>query len=166
MFIKKLKIFLSISLFISLISCAGFKPLYKYNLNEVYKLQYFSIVTDKKKISNKIKKDLVKQLPANKKTKYIVKIATNTETSASVSDASRKISRYKTNITANVELYQRYRNYDKLIYSFSEQRNTSYNLILNNIRSTLASKNKAEATTIKLLAEEIYRGLLIFLSNS
>ena len=163
MFIKKLKIFLSISLFISLISCAGFKPLYKYNLNEVYKLQYFSIVTDKKKISNKIKKkDLVKQLPANKKTKYIVKIATNTETSASVSDASRKISRYKTNITANVELYQRYRNYDKLIYSFSEQRNTSYNLILNNIRSTLASKNKAEATTIKLLAEEIYRGLFNF----
>lgn len=166
MFLKKLKIFLSIIIFLSLMSCTGFEPLYKYNLDEVYMLQYFSIVTDKKKISKKIKKDLIQLLPANKETKYIIKIATITETSASVSDASRKISRYKTNITANIELYRRYKNYDKMIYSFAEQRNTSYNLILNNIRSTLASKDKAEETTIKLLAEEIYRGMLIFLSNS
>ena len=49
---------------------------------------------------------------------------------------------------------------------FEEKRSASYSLVLNNIRSTIASKNKAEATSIRLLSEEIYKRLLVFLSEN
>ena len=68
-------------------------------------------------------------------------------------------------VSAKIKLYHRAKSYDKLIYMFDEQRETSYGLILNNIRSTIASKKTAESTSIRLLSEEIYRRLLIFLSK-
>ena len=147
-------------------NCSNFEPLYKNNLDSLYKLQEISIVTDKKKITSKIKKNLIELFPTKKKTKYILKLEGFSETTGTVSDTTRKISRYKTEVSANVKLYYRSTNYDKLIYEFEEKRGASFSLILNNIRSTLASKKNAERTSIRLLSEEIYRRVLIFLSKN
>ena len=153
-------------LFFFLYSCSNFKPLYKNDLNSLYKLQEVSIVTDKKKISKNIKKSLIELFPTNKKTKYILKIEGLSETIGTVSDSTRKISRYKNQVSANIKVYYRQKEYDKLIYEFDEKRDTSYSLILNNIRSTIASKKNAEVTSTRLLSEEIYKRVLIFLSNN
>ncbi len=153
-------------LFFFLYNCSNFKPLYKNDLNSLYKLQEVSIVTDKKKISKNIKKSLIELFPTNKKTKYILKIEGLSETIGTVSDSTRKISRYKNQVSANIKIYYRQKEYDKLIYEFNEKRDTSYSLILNNIRSTIASKKNAEVTSTRLLSEEIYKRVLIFLSNN
>ena len=160
------KIFTITIFFFFLNSCSNFKPLYKNDLSSLYKLQEFSIVTDQKEISNKIKKNLIELFPINKKTIYILKIEGFSETTGTVSDSTRKISRYKNQVSANVKIYYRQKNYDKLIYEFDEKRDASYSLILNNIRSTIASKKNAELTSIRLLSEEIYKRVLVFLSKS
>ena len=146
-------------------NCSGFKPLYKEHLSSVYKLQEISVITDKKKVSKKIKQRLIETFPNTKKTRYIIKIEGLSETSGTVADATRKISRYKTKVSAKVKLYYRNAEYDKLIYNFEESRGTSYSLILNNIRSTLASKKRAEETSVRLVSEEIYKRILVFLSE-
>ena len=140
--------------------------MYKNDLNSLYKLQEVSIVTDTKKISKNIKKSLIELFPTNKKTKYILKIEGLSETIGTVSDSTRRISRYKNQVSANIKIYYRQKEYDKLIYEFDEKRDTSYSLILNNIRSTIASKKNAELTSTRLLSEEIYKRVLIFLSNN
>ena len=147
-------------------SCSGFKPLYKNNLISLYALQEISIITDKKRISENIKKSLVDLFPTNKKTKYILKIEGLSETTGTVSDATRKISRYKNQVSANVKIYYRQRKYDKLIYEFNEKRDASFSLISNNVRSTMASKKNAELTSTRLLSEEIYKRVLVFLSKN
>ena len=147
-------------------SCSNFKPLYKNNLVTLYALQEISIVTDKKRISENIKKSLVELLPTNKKTKYILKIEGLSETTGTVSDSTRKISRYKNQVSANVKIYYRQRKYDKLIYKFYEKRDASFSLISNNVRSTIASKKNAELTSTRLLSEEIYKRVLVFLSKN
>ena len=147
-------------------SCSGFKPLYKNNLISLYALQEISIITDKKRISENIKKSLVELFPTNKKTKYILKIEGLSETTGTVSDATRKISRYKNQVSANVKIYYRQRKYDKLIYEFYEKRDASFSLISNNVRSTMASKKNAELTSTRLLSEEIYKRVLVFLSKN
>ena len=146
-------------------SCSNFKPLYKKNLESLYALQEFYIITDKKNISEKIKKNLIELFPSNKKVKYILKIEGLSETTGTVSDSTRKISRYKNQVSANVKIYYRQKEYDKLIYEFYEKRDASYSLILNNIRSTIASKKNAELTSTRLLSEEIYKRVLVFLSK-
>ena len=147
-------------------SCSNFKPLYKNNLVTLYALQEISIVTDKKRISENIKKSLVELLPTNKKTKYILKIEGLSETTGTVSDSTRKISRYKNQVSANVKIYYRQKKYDKLIYEFYEKKDASFNLISNNVRSTIASKKNAELTSTRLLSEEIYKRVLVFLSKN
>ena len=147
-------------------SCSNFKPLYKNNLTSLYALQEISIITDKKRISENIKKSLVDLFPTNKKTKYILKIEGLSETTGTVSDATRKISRYKNQVSANVKIYYRQRKYDKLIYEFYEKRDASFSLISNNVRSTIASKKNAELTSTRLLSEEIYKRVLAFLSKN
>ena len=146
--------------------CSSFKPLYKNNLSSLYTLQDVSIITDKKRISENIKKNLIELFPTNEKTKYILKIEGLSVTTGTVSDTARKISRYKNQVSANVKIYYRKRNYDKLIYEFYEERDASYSLILNNIRSTIASKKNAELTSTRLLSEEIYKRVLVFLSKN
>ena len=163
---KILKIFAITFFFFILYSCSSFKPLYKNNLISLYKLQEVSIVTDQKKISNNIKKSLLELFPTNKKTRYILKIEGLSKTDGTVSDTTRKISRYKTQVSANVKIYYRQKKYDKLVYEFDEKRDASYSLILNNIRSTIASKKNAEITSTRLLSEEIYKRVLIFFSNN
>ena len=147
-------------------SCSSFKPLYKDNLISLYALQEISIITDKKRISENIKKSLVELFPTNKKTKYILKIEGLSETTGTVSDATRKIARYKNQVSANVKIYYRQRKYDKLIYKFYEKRDASFSLISNNVRSTMASKKNAELTSTRLLSEEIYKRVLVFLSKN
>ena len=146
-------------------SCRTFQPLYKNNIENVYELQKFIIVTDKKPISKKIKKNLIAALPINKKSNYIVKIEASSNSIGTVNDASRSISRYKIEIEAKIRLYYRKKDYDQLLQTFVEKQNTPYNLVTNNIRSTLASRNKAEEVTIELITENIYRNLLIFFSD-
>ena len=160
------QIFILTFFFFFLNSCSNFKPLYKNNLSSLYALQEVSIITDKKRISENIKKNLVELFPTNKKTKYILKIEGLSETMGTVSDTTRKISRYKNQVTANVKIYYRQKKYDKLIYEFYEKRDASYSLISNNIRSTIASKKNAELTSIRLLSEEIYKRVLVFLSKN
>ena len=160
------QIFILTFFFFFLNSCSNFKPLYKNNLSSLYALQEVSIITDKKRISENIKKNLVELFPTNKKTKYILKVEGLSETMGTVSDTTRKISRYKNQVTANVKIYYRERKYDKLIYEFYEKRDASYSLISNNIRSTIASKKNAELTSIRLLSEEIYKRVLVFLSKN
>ena len=161
---KKIFILTFFSFFLN--SCSNFKPLYKNNLSSLYALQEVYIITDKKRISEDIKKNLVELFPINKKIKYILKIEGLSETMGTVSDTTRKISRYKNQVTANVKIYYRQRKYDKLIYEFYEKRDASYSLISNNIRSTIASKKNAESTSTKLLSEEIYKRILVFLSKN
>ena len=160
------KIFILTFFLFSLNSCSNFKPLYKNNLNSLYALQEISIVTDKQRISENIKKNLLGLFPTNKKTKYILKVEGLSETMGTVSDTTRKISRYKNQVTANVKIYYRQKKYDKLIYEFYEKRDASYSLISNNIRSTIASKKNAELTSTRVLSEEIYKRVLVFLSKN
>ena len=160
------KTFIITFFFFFLNSCSNFKPLYKNNLISLYALQEVSIITDKKRISENIKKSLVELFPTNKKTKYILKIEGLSETTGTVSDSTRKISRYKSQVSANVKIYYRQRKYDKLIYEFYEKRDASYSLISNNVRSTIASKKNAELTSTRLLSEEIYKRVLVFLSKN
>ena len=159
------KIFIVTFFFFFLNCCSNFKPLYKNNLNSLHALPEVSIVTDKKRVSENIKKNLIELFPSNKKIKYILKIKGLSETTGTVSDTTRKISRYKNQVSANVKIYYRQRKYDKLIYEFYEKRDASYSLISNNIRSTIASKKNAELTSTRLLSEEIYRRVLVFLSK-
>ena len=160
------KTFIITFFFFFLNSCSNFKPLYKNNLISLYALQEVSIITDKKRISENIKKKLVELFPTNKKTKYILKIEGLSETTGTVSDTTRKISRYKNQVSANIKIYYRQRKYDKLIYKFFEKRDASYSLISNNVRSTMASKKSAELTSTRLLSEEIYKRVLVFLSKN
>ena len=160
------KTFIITFFFFFLSSCSNFKPLYKNNLISLYALQEISIITDKKRISENIKKSLVELFPTNKKTKYILKIEGLSETAGTVSDSTRKISRYKNQVSANVKIYYRQRKYDKLIYEFYEKRDASFSLISNNVRSTIASKKNAELTSTRLLSEEIYKRVLVFLSKN
>ena len=160
------KIFIVTFFFFFFNSCSNFKPLYKDNLSSLYALQEVSIITDKKRISENIKKNLLELFPTNRKTKYILKIEGVSETSGTVSDTTRKISRYKSQVTANVKIYYRQKKYDKLLYEFYETRDASYSLISNNIRSTMASKKNAELTSTRLLSEEIYKRVLVFLSKN
>ena len=161
-----IKIFIATIFFFFLNSCSNFKPLYENNIESLYMLQDVYIITDKKKISENIKKNLIELFPTNKKTKFILKIEGLSETTGTVSDSTRKISRYKNQVSANVKIYYRQEKYDKLIYEFYEKRDSSYSLILNNIRSTIASKKNAELTSTRLLSEEIYKRVLVFLSKN
>ena len=146
--------------------CSNFEPLYKNRLSSLYALQEVSIITDKKRISENIKKNLLELFPNNKKTKYILKIEGVSENTGTVSDTTRKISRYKTQVSANIKIYYRQKKYDRLLYEFYEKRDASYSLISNNVRSTMASKKSAELTSSRLLSEEIYKRVLVFLSKN
>ena len=161
-----IKIFTITFSFLLLNGCSNFAPLYKDNIDSLYTLQEFHIVTDKKKVSENIKKNLIELFPSNKKAKYILKVEGLSETSGTVSDATRKISRYKNQVSANVKIYYRLKKHDKLIYEFYEKKDASYSLILNNIRSTMASKKNAERISTRLLSEEIYRRVLVFISKN
>ena len=142
MLINYNKIIVVVVFVIFLSSCSDFKPLYREDLNTLHKLQSFAIITDNKAVSQDVKKSLLSLFPTKRKNKYIIKIEAKSATGGTVSDITRKISRYKTKVSASVNLYYRYKQYDKLIFSFEEEKSAPYSLVVNNIRSTLASKKK------------------------
>ena len=145
--------------------CTGFKPVYKTNLKQIYALKDFVIITDQAPVSKKIKKELLTLLPQKKNNLYILKIEGTTQSIGIVSDANRRVSRYKIETIAKIKIYQRKKSIDKLIYSFNDERIAPYNLISNNVRSTLASRKKAEDITIQLIAASIYKRILIFMTK-
>ena len=146
-------------------SCTGFKPIYKNNLKQVYTLKDFVIVTDQAPISKKIKKELIALLPKKRNNLYILRIEGTTQSVGIVSDANRRVSRYKIETIAKIKIYQRKKNVDKLIYDFSDKQIAPYSLISNNVRSTLAGRKKAENTTIQLVSTSIYKRILIFITK-
>lgn len=145
--------------------CTGFKPIYKNNLKQVYTLKDFVIVTDQAPVSKKIKKELIALLPKKRNSSYILKIEGTTQSLGIVSDANRRLSRYKIETIVKIKIYQRKKNADKLIYSFIDKQIAPYSLISNNVRSTLASRKKAENLTIQLVSTSIYKRILIFMSK-
>ena len=145
--------------------CTGFKPIYKTNLKQINMLKDFVIVTDQAPVSKKIKKELITLLPKNKNNSYILKIEATTQSLRIVRDPPRRISRYKIETIAKIKIYQRKKNIDKLIYSFNDKQIAPYNLISNNIRSTLAGREKAENITIELISTSIYKRILIFMTK-
>ena len=64
-----------------------------------------------------------------------------------------------------IKLYRRLEKKDKKVFSFIEEKEAAYNLVSDNVRSTLASRNKAENTTVRLVSESIYNRLIMYLSN-
>ncbi|MDA9558717.1 hypothetical protein N9R86_01955 [Alphaproteobacteria bacterium] len=125
----------------------------------------FVIVTDQAPVSKKIKKELITLLPKKRNTLYILKIEGTTQSLGIVSDSNRRISRYKIETIAKIKVYQRKKNVDKLIYTFNDKQIAPYSLISNNIRSTLASRKKAENITIQLISSSIYKRILIFMTK-
>ena len=151
--------------FFFLSTCSNFQSVYKNNIDDIYLLQSFIITTDDKMISKNIKKSILTSFPKNRSSKYILKIEANSKSIGTVNDASRSISRYKIELNAFIKLYYREVNYDKLLKVFQEKHSANYSLVSNNIRSTLASRNKAEEVAIKLLTDSFYKRLLIYLSS-
>ena len=145
--------------------CTGFKPIYKNNIKQLYTLKDFVIVTDQAPVSKKIKKELITLLPKKRNNLYILKIEGTTQSLGIVSDANRRISRYKIETIAKIKIYQRKKNLDKLIYSFNDKQIAPYSLISNNVRSTLAGRKKAENITIQLISTSIYKRVLIFMTK-
>ena len=156
---------ISILLIFNLAACQNFKPVYKDNIATVYKLQNITIISNKNKISKKIRKQLLNSFPTNKNTQYILKIEAFSNNAGIVNDLTRKISRYKIKTIAEIKLYRRLEKKDKKVFSFIEEKEAAYNLVSDNVRSTLASRNKAENTTVSLVSESIYNRLIMYLSN-
>ena len=96
---------------------------------------------------------------------YILKIEAFSNNAGIVNDLTRKISRYKIKTIAEIKLYRRLEKKDKKVFSFVEEKEAAYNLVSDNVRSTLASRNKAENTTVRLVSESIYNRLIMYLSN-
>ena len=145
--------------------CTGFKPIYKNNLKQVHVLKDFVIVTDQAPVSKKIKKELITLLPKKRNKLYILKIEGTTQSLGIVTDANRRISRYKIETIAKIKIYQRKENVDKLVYSFTDKKIAPYSLISNNVRSSLAGRKKAESITIQLVSASIYKKILIFITK-
>ena len=162
---KFIKNFLPFLLLSFIVGCAGFKPLYRDNINDIYILQNFTITSDKNQISKKIKKQLISLFPTKRKTIYILKVGASIDSVGIVSDSTRRISRYKVVTLANIKLYQRKKEFDKLIYSFKEKKIAPYSLVSDNVRSTLASRKKAENITVRLMSESIYKRVIIFIAR-
>ena len=161
---KKLLAFL-LCIFI-LNSCTGFQPIYKNNIEQLYALQNFVIITDNTLISRKIKKELITLFPPQKKSLYILKIEASMQSLGTVSDVNRRISRYKVETLAKIKIYKRKKLIDKLIYEFDDKQVAPYDLISNNVRSTLASRQKNESLTVQLISASIYKRILMFMSKS
>lgn len=145
--------------------CTGFKPVYKNNLEQIDVLRNFIIITDQAPVSKKIKKELITLLPKKRGNSYILKVEGTTQSLGIVSDANRRISRYKIETQVKIKIYHRKKNVDKLIHSFNDRQIAPYSLISNNIRSTLAGRKKAEDITIQLISASIFKRILIFMTK-
>ena len=143
--------------------CAGYKPLYKKQQSHLYKLQSIALVTDKKKASESIKKQILELIPARKTVSFIVEIFSTNSTSSTVSNIDTQITGYEIEIIAEVKIYKRNKQKDVLIYSFTEKEAAPYHLTTNKVLSTLANRNNAEYLVVKKLSKNIYDRIIIFI---
>ena len=146
-----------------LTSCTGYSSLYKYNVDALYDLQKVVLITDKKKTSESIKKQLLEFFPSKNKPNFIVQIISTKSTTSTVSNIDTKISGYEVEIISEIKVYKRNKEKDTLVYSFLEKETAPYNLATNKVLSTLANRNNAEYLVIKKLSKNIYDRILIFM---
>tara|TARA_E500000331_G_C17101393_1_gene645489 strand:- start:123 stop:623 length:501 start_codon:yes stop_codon:yes gene_type:complete len=144
-------------------SCAEFTPLYENKKIFLENLKDATILTDNKKMSQSIKKNLLKKMPpSNNNIKFIIKIETEIENNSTVTSTDRKTSGYEIVTNAIVSLYKRDK-YDKLIFSFKEISVVPYELSPNQVLSTLASRNRVfDRSSIKLSKSILDRLMLYF----
>ena len=148
-----------------LCACSEYKSLYKENLSSLYQLETVALVTDKKKVSDKIKKDILKLLPIRDQVLFIVEIQSNKSTSSTISNVDTQISGYEIEIIAEIKIYKREKDKDTLVYTFTEKESAPYNLTTNRVLSILANRNNAENLAIKNVSKNIYDRLILFLIN-
>jgi len=160
-----MKIFL-IFLTLFFCSCTNFKPLYKKKEFISNNLKEIAVVTDKKKMSLSIKKNLIKKFPPIKdKINYILKIESEIENTSTATDTQRKTSGYEIKTTSKIYLFKRGKKYDREILQFEENSIGLFNFSPNQVLSTLAARNRVlENSSNDLSASILYR-LMIYFSN-
>ena len=157
--------FFAFTLLFLIVSCTGFVPLHEsYEYNNM-QMRNIHIMSDKKKVTDNLKRELLKNIRKNGDVNYILKLETTTNTTGTVSDIDRRITEYEIEISVIAKLYQRL-NYDKLIFSLEDKQIAPYNLSSGEVLSTLAGRNKAEALTIHLLAQSIFEGLTLYFKSN
>ncbi|PPR27288.1 MAG: hypothetical protein CFH34_00322 [Alphaproteobacteria bacterium MarineAlpha9_Bin4] len=161
-----MRTFSLIFLSIFLASCSGFTPLYEKKKFLAHKLNGIAIVTDKKKMSLSVKRDLLRKLPPLiEKIKYIVKIETKTENNSTVTSTDRKTSGYEIITTANVLLFKRNKKYDKKIFAFEERGIGVFEISPNQVLSTIASRDRIFEISSESLSKSIFDRLILFFSQ-
>lgn len=144
-------------------SCSSYTSLYKENLSVLNELRNIALITDKKKTSESIKKQLLEFFPPKNNIFFIVEIVSTKSTTSTVSNIDTKISGYEIEIVAEIKIYKRNYEKDVMVYSFLEKETAPYNLTTNKVLSALANRNNAEYLVIKKLSKNIYDRILIFM---
>lgn len=161
-----MKLFLLILIFTVLNSCTDFKPLYQNHTELSNNLKKMAIVTDKKKMSLSIKKNLLKKLPfASSDINFILKIETEVENTSTATDTQRKTSGYEIITTSKVRLYSREKKLDKEVFLFEEKSAGLFNFSPNQVLSTLAARNRILDNSSDDLSDIILYRLMIYFAS-
>ena len=161
-----MKLFLLILIVTALNSCANFKPLYQNHLELSNNLKKIAIVTDKKKMSLSIKKNLLKKLPfTGSDISFILKIETEVENTSTATDTQRKTSGYEIITTSKVILYSREKKLDKEVFLFEEKSVGLFNFSPNQVLSTLAARNRILDNSSNDLSDIILYRLMIYFTS-
>lgn len=161
-----MKIFLLILIVTIFNSCAKFKPLYQNHSGLSNNLKKIAIVTDKKKMSLSIKKNLLKKLPfTGSDIIFILKIETEVENTSTATDTQRKTSGYEIITTSKVILYSREKKLDKEVFLFEEKSVGLFNFSPNQVLSTLAARNRILDNSSNDLSDIILYRLMIYFAS-
>ena len=161
-----MKLFLLILIVTALNNCTNFKPLYQNHLELSNNLKKIAIVTDKKKMSLSIKKNLLKKLPfAGSDINFILKIETEVENTSTATDTQRKTSGYEIITTSKVILYSREPKLDKEVFLFEEKSVGLFNFSPNQVLSTLAARNRILDNSSDDLSDIILYRLMIYFTS-
>ena len=161
-----MKIFLLILIVTIFNSCTKFKPLYQNHSGLSNNLKKIAIVTDKKKMSLSIKKNLLKKLPfTGSDISFILKIETEVENTSTATDTQRKTSGYEIITTSKVILYSREKKLDKEVFLFEEKSVGLFNFSPNQVLSTLAARNRILDNSSNDLSDIILYRLMIYFTS-
>ena len=161
-----MKLFLLILVVTVLNNCTNFKPLYQNHKELSNNLKKIAIVTDKKKMSLSIKKNLLKKLPfAGSDISFILKIETEVENTSTATDTQRKTSGYEIITTSKVILYSREQKLDKKVFLFEEKSAGLFNFSPNQVLSTLAARNRILDNSSDDLSDIILYRLMIYFAS-
>ena len=158
--------FFLIFLVIFFYSCTNFKPLYKEKEFLSNNFKEVAVVTDKKKMSLSIKKNLLRRLPPIKnEISYILKIESQVESTSTATDTKRKTSGYEIKTSSKVYLYKREKKYDREVLMFEENSVGLFNFSPNQVLSTLAARNRVLENSSNDLSEVILYRLMTYFSE-